>query len=227
MTLPLILRIVRVGVVAALAAGLAGWTFERARFGASDEAALRGSRPNCASGSTPPPPRWCRWPRASPRIRKRREPGPRDQAAAAAGCSTPSRRSCRQTTLAAPASSSTTASANRWRGRVACRTFPRNASSDRRRLLIAPGALGPRLIRIEPLVENTASARATVVAEQALALYPGRAGPQRHLRPADLDRAGDAARPRRRIAGGAAGSGQLRHPGARRRLRARSLGGAG
>src|SRR5215210_1291163 len=41
MTLPLIKRSVGVGIAAAIAAGLAGGAIARARFGGSDEAALR------------------------------------------------------------------------------------------------------------------------------------------------------------------------------------------
>jgi hypothetical protein len=56
-----------------------------------------------------------------------------------------------------------------WSGRVW--DLPKERVQGPRTLFVAPGALGPRLIHVEPVVEGTASTatrRATVVVEQAL-----------------------------------------------------------
>jgi hypothetical protein len=109
--LPLIKRIVRAGVVAALAAGLAGWTFERARLGASDEAALR---------------------RVEAELRERFDATAAALGSMATRVAANPDASSRPKTPAGPASPSTTASVNRLRGPDGYRTFPKSASSDRR-----------------------------------------------------------------------------------------------
>ena len=164
----------RVGVVAAIAAGLAGWTFERARLGASDEAALRRVEAELherfdatAATLVSMAARVAADPEAA-------EPGPGDQAALGRLFDTVS--------SGVPADDTGWAGVSlydgvgqplAWAGRVS--DLPKERVLGPATLLIAPGALGPRLIHIEPLVRNGVRA-ATVVAEQALASIQGAPG---------------------------------------------------
>ena len=60
---------------------------------------------------------------------------------------------------AAPASPSTTRPAGRSPGPAACSIWRRSASSGPAALFVAPGALGPRLVRVEPVVDPERPAR--------------------------------------------------------------------
>jgi signal transduction histidine kinase len=171
--LPLIKRIVRVGVVAAIAAGLAGWTLERARFGASDDAALRrveGELHDRVDASAATLGSMAARLAANPALRT----APRDQAAL--------RRLFDTASSVVPADDmgrtgvSLYDSAGQplaWAGRVS--DLPKERVLGPATLLVAPGALGPRLIRIEPVVGGGLRV-ATVVAEQALGAVQGAPG---------------------------------------------------
>jgi signal transduction histidine kinase len=172
--LPLIKRIVRVGVIAAIAAGLAGWALERTRLGASDEAALRRVEGELRArfdataatlGSMAA--RVAADPAAA-------QPGPRDQAAL--------RRVFDTAASVVPAEDTGRAGVSlyegagqpvAWAGRVS--DLPKERVLGPATLLIAPGALGPRVIRIEPVVSNGVRV-ATVVAEQTLGDVQGTPG---------------------------------------------------
>jgi signal transduction histidine kinase len=174
MTLPLIKRIVGVGIAAAIAAGLAGWAIERARFGASDDAALRRVEGElrerfdatvAALGSMAA--RVAADPEAA-------RPAPRDPAAL--------RRLFDTASSVVPEEDSgrtgvslydNAGQALAWVGRVS--DLPKERVLGPATLFIAPGALGPRLIRIEPLARNGVRV-ATTVAEQALGAVQGAPG---------------------------------------------------
>jgi len=153
--LPLIKRIVRVGVVAAIVAGLAGWTFERARLGASDEAALRRVEAELrerfdATAATlgSMAARVAADPAAA-------EPGPYDQAALGrlfdiASSVVPADDTGRAGVSLYDSVGQPTA----WAGRVS--DLPKERVLGPATLLIAPGALGPRLIRVAPFVPSRA-----------------------------------------------------------------------
>jgi signal transduction histidine kinase len=162
LTVFLILRIVRVGVAAALVVGLTGWGLERARFGPSNESALS---------------------RVEAELRQRldadAEPGtvrttPRDPAAvkrlfdivaAAMPVDDPERTGITvHDELGEPLA---------WAGRVS--DLPKERVQGPATLLIAPGALGPHLIRIEP-VSREGARRATVVVERTLGTVQGAPG---------------------------------------------------
>jgi signal transduction histidine kinase len=174
---PVILRIVRAGLAAALVAGVAGYALERVRFGASDQSAVEriraeirdrfdrsaGSLVAIASAVAAHPETAVDAPRDQAGIRRLFD------IAAAALPADDSRRTgvTIYDTAVAPLA---------WAGRVS--DLPKQRIQGPPALLIAPSALGPRLIRVEPV--TTAGARAsTVVAEQSLGLTeepPGLAG---------------------------------------------------
>ncbi|MGE5244651.1 MAG: ATP-binding protein [Betaproteobacteria bacterium] len=166
----LLFRIVRAGLLAALAAGLAGLAVERARFGGSNEAALQqieselrhrfdvsadtlgtiaaalGSRPDVLRAAS------------------------RDQAAArqlfeAADAALPHALAGRTgVTVYSPS-----ATPLAWAGRVS--ELPRGRIDGPPALFVTPGALGPRLVRVEPVADPNRPAGprlATVVVEQLL-----------------------------------------------------------
>ena len=163
----------RIGAAAALVVGLAGWALERSRFGVSDEAALR---------------------RVEDELRERF-----DTSAAALGAmaarvaaepelfrGTPRdpgdvRRLFDAVSAAMPAEAGTTGitvfdiagEPLAWAGRVS--DLPKERVLGPATLLIAPGALGPRLVRIEP-VSGAGARPATIVVEQALGTVQGAPG---------------------------------------------------
>ena len=168
------LRIVRVGVVAALVAGVTGFAVERARFGASEstavariEAELRRRFDASADTVRAIAARVAADPAAA-------APGLRDQAAIrqlfdlTAGTLPPQDEAPTGVTLfdsaAAPIA---------WAGRVS--DLPTERVQGAAALVIAPGALGPRLIRVEPVVRSGVRL-ATVVAEQSLGTTAGSPG---------------------------------------------------
>src|SRR5262249_6727868 len=160
------LRIVRVGVVAALVAGVAGYGIERSRFGASDaaavariEAELRERFDASARTVGAIAARVAADPAAA-------TPGMRDQAAIrqlfalTAATLPPEREGPTGVTIY-----DATGAPIAWAGRVS--DLPIGRVQGAAALVIAPGALGPRLIRVEPVVRGGARV-ATVVAEQSL-----------------------------------------------------------
>ena len=160
------MRIVRVGAAAALAAGLAGWALERARLGPSSETAMRRVEVELrqrfdASATT----------LGSIAARLAADPetaraGPRDQASVkrlfdVSASAVPPLEAGRTGVTIYDAAGEPIA----WAGRVS--DVPKDRILGRSTLLIAPSALGPRLIRIEPVTRDGARA-ATIVAEQSL-----------------------------------------------------------
>ena len=166
--MPLIFRIVRAGVVAALVAGAAGYAVERVRFGASDQSALD---------------------RVQAEIRDRFERSASSLGAIAtrvaanpdAGSSAPRdpagiRRLFDLVAAALPEDSTrrtgvtvcdTAAAPLAWAGRVS--DLPKARVQGPAAIFIAPSALGPRLIRVEPVTADGVRV-STVVAEQSLGL---------------------------------------------------------
>jgi signal transduction histidine kinase len=160
------LRIVRVGIVAALVAGVAGYAVERSRFGASDaaavariEAELRQKFDTSAGTIGAIAARVAADPAPA-------TPGMRDQAAirqlfALAAATLPTDdEDPTGVTIYDP-----TGAPIAWAGRVS--DLPAERVQGAAALLIAPGALGPRLIRVAPVVRSAVRV-STVVAEQSL-----------------------------------------------------------
>jgi signal transduction histidine kinase len=166
-----VLRIVRAGAVAALAAALIGFLLERVRFGASDQAALvrvqsevreqleTTARTLSALVSLPVPPdlvrRASRDPDAARVLFDQVSGAIRNEEAGRTGLTV---YGVDRTPLA-------------WTGRVF--DLPRERLDGPPALFIAPGAIGPRLVRVEPLADRTASGRGparigVVVAEHTL-----------------------------------------------------------
>jgi signal transduction histidine kinase len=162
----LILRIVRAGIAAALVAGAAGYGLERARFGPSDQSALdrvqaeiRDRFDETAGALSAIAAKLAAAPEAA-------STAPRDQngirrlfdltASALRGNDARRTGVTIYDTAAAPLA---------WAGRVS--DVPKQRVEGPPALLIAPSALGPRLIRVEPVSPSGVRA-ATVVAEQSL-----------------------------------------------------------
>ena len=163
-----------VGVAAAIAAALAGWALERARLGASDDVALqrvegelraRFDATAATLGSI------AARVAADPEVA---QPEPRDQAAL--------RRLFGTEASVVPAEETGRTGVSlydsagqpiAWAGRVS--DLPKERVLGPATLLIAPGALGPRVIRIELVVKSGVRV-ATVVAEQALGAVQGTPG---------------------------------------------------
>ena len=173
--MPLIKRIVGVGIAAAIAAGLAGRAIERARFGASDDAALQRVErelrerfdATAATLGSMAAQVAAAGARAAPLP-------PRDPAALrrlfdAASAVVPDEESGRTGVSLYDGAGQPLA----WAGRVS--DLPKERVLGPTTLLIAPGALGPRLIRVNPLVDNGVRV-ATTVAEQALGAAQGAPG---------------------------------------------------
>ena len=158
----------RAGVVAALVAGAGGYAFERIRLGASDRSAFTGvqreirDRFDRSAGSLSAiASRVAADPEAT--VNATRDPaGIRrlfDVAAAALPADLAGRTGVTiYDTAAAPLA---------WAGRVS--DLPKERVQSPEALIIAPSALGPRLIRVQPVVAYGARA-STVVAEQSLGM---------------------------------------------------------
>jgi len=169
-----ILRVVRAGLVAALAVALAGWGLTRARFGASDaDAAARVERDVRRRVDD-----IAETLRAiSTQVAAERETirnAPRDQAAL--------RRLFDLTAGALPAGAEgapgitvydKSGAPLAWAGRVT--ELPKERTTGPATVLLAQSALGPRLVRVEPLTVaaasgvESASVPAAVVVEQSIA----------------------------------------------------------
>jgi len=157
---------VRAGVAAAIVAGVAGYALERARFGASDAAALarvEAELRNRFDASAAMLASIARRVAADSAVDTT---AMRDQTAVRrlfdlAAATLPAEDTPRTgVTIYDPAGSPLA-----WAGRVS--DLPSERVQASAALLIAPGALGPRLIRVEPV--NRAGARvSTVVVEQSL-----------------------------------------------------------
>jgi signal transduction histidine kinase len=166
----LIPRVVRIGIVAALGVAAAGWIIERVRFGESDQTAV-------ARVETELRQRIAESARALQQTATQLAAAgdttridPRDQAQARrlfdlVSAAVPDEARTRTGVTLYDASAAPVA----WAGRVW--DLPKARIQGPRALFVAPGALGPRLIHVEPVVEGTGASalrRATVVVEQAL-----------------------------------------------------------
>jgi len=157
---------VRAGVAAAIVAGAAGYALERARFGASDAAALARveaelkSRFDASAASLGSIAARVAADAAVDTTAMRDQTGVRrlfDLAAATLPADDAGRTGVTiYDTAGSPLA---------WAGRVS--DLPTERVQASAALLIAPGALGPRLIRVEPVVRGGARA-STVVVEQSL-----------------------------------------------------------
>ena len=172
--MPLILRIVRIAVAAAVAAGLVGLGLERARFGATDEAALRRIEAELrqrfdASAAT----------LGAIAARLAADPdtartAPRDQAGLKrlfdrVAAAIPEDEGGRTGITVYDAVGTPLA----WAGRVS--DLRKEVVSGSATLIVAPGPLGPGLIRVEPVSSNGLRV-ATVVVEQAMGTARGTPG---------------------------------------------------
>ena len=169
-----ILRIVRVGLAAAVVVGLIGYGAERARFGPSDQAALSRVEAELrqrfdASATT--------LGAIAARIAAEPDtarPAPRDQATLKrlfdlVSAAVPDEDAGRSGITIYDAAGAPLA----WAGRVS--DLGKEVVLGPARLLVAPGPLGPGLIRIE-VVTGGGARVATVVVEQALGLARGTPG---------------------------------------------------
>ena len=162
----LILRIGRVGVAAAVVAGLIGYGLERARFGPSDQSALSRVEAELrqrfdASAATLGT--IAARVAAGPEIA---HAAPRDQATLkrlfdSVSAAVPEDEAGRTGITIYDAVGAPLA----WAGRVS--DLPKEVVLGAATLMVAPGPLGPGLIRIEPVTRGGARV-ATVVVEQAL-----------------------------------------------------------
>ena len=171
-----IVRVVRVGVLAALAVGLAGWGATRYRFGNSDRATLARVEAELRQQLAASAETLGAMTRRVVADRDLIRAAARDQAA---------RRRLFDTVAAAVAAEGpgrigltiydSDAVPLAWAGRVS--DLPRSRVEGPAALFVAQSALGPRLLRIEPVLDRARPgdprpARWTVVAEQALGNQP-------------------------------------------------------
>jgi signal transduction histidine kinase len=173
-----LLRIARAGLIAALAAAVAGRALERRRFGASDEEAvarveqelrqrLDASADTLASIAA-------RVAAAGDAIRA----APHDNTAArrlfdAVDAALPEEQAGRTGITVYDAANMPVA----WAGRVL--DLPKSRIKAQASLFVAPSALGPRLVRVEPVIARAraASARvATIAVEQSFGAVPSTPG---------------------------------------------------
>jgi signal transduction histidine kinase len=173
------MRVARVGLAAALLLAVAGWAIERRRFGSSDQEALaraeRELRERFDAGADTLGSLAARVAALRDDLRA----APRDDAAV--------KRLFEACIGAIPADEAgrtgitvyeITAAPIAWAGRVS--DLPRSRIDGGPALFLAPGALGPRLIRIEPVTDggdrSTAVRLATIVVEQTLGTATGAPG---------------------------------------------------
>jgi hypothetical protein len=207
-TVASVLRITRAGVAASIAAGLIGWAGERARFGATDDAALErvqveirdrldaaaDTLATIASRLTISPDRLRATVRDPSAIRQLF-----DEASGALRDEPPGRTGVTIYGVdGAPLA---------WAGRVF--DLPKERLAGPPAWFVAPGAIGPRLIHVQPIADRAASPRAAprggaIVAEYSLPTEERAAGsadtfiPRTSIVPVTL-RPGVAVRPPRRV----------------------------
>ena len=172
--MPLILRIVRVGLVVAVATAAIGYGLERSRFGPSDatalsrvEAELRRQFDAAATNLSAIAARVAAEPDTA-------RAAPRDQSSLKrlfdiASAALPDVETGRTGLTIYDAVGNPLA----WAGRVS--DLPKDVTLGPATLLVAPGALGPGLIRVEAVMRNGVRV-ATVVAEHALGAAHGAPG---------------------------------------------------
>jgi signal transduction histidine kinase len=163
-------RVVRAGIAAALVVALAGWVLERSRFGATQGAALARVQADVQR----------QFDAADETLLgiAARVANERETIGAAARDATAARRLFDAVDAALPAEDTrrtgitiydATGTPLAWAGRVSDLT--KDQIDGPSALFVAPGTLGPRLLRIEPVVEaarRQTSRSATIVVEHAL-----------------------------------------------------------
>lgn len=170
-----IFRIVRTGLVAALAVGGAGWAYERVRLGASEADALARTESELRQRFDASAEALGRMAARLAGERDTVQAAPRDPAAArrlfaAVDAALPETDAGRMgLSIYGPGSAPLA-----WAGRVS--EIPKERLDGPSALFVAPGALGPRLVRVEPILDSdrpAARRRGTIVAEQLLAPVQG------------------------------------------------------
>jgi signal transduction histidine kinase len=169
-----IARVVRVGVLAALAVGLAGWGMTRYRFGTSDQAALarvEGElRQQLAASADALGTMAARAAADRDTIRAAaRDQNARERLFDAVGAAVDSETPRRTGLTIYDADAAPLA----WAGRVS--DLPRSRIDGPAALFVAQSALGPRLLRVEPLLDRARPAdprpvRWTIVVEQSIGI---------------------------------------------------------
>jgi signal transduction histidine kinase len=169
-----IARVVRVGVLAALAVGLAGWGMTRYRFGTSDRAALarvEGElRQQLAASADALGTMAARAAADRDTIRAAaRDQNARERLFDAVGAAVDSETPGRTGLTIYDADAAPLA----WAGRVS--DLPRSRIDGPAALFVAQSALGPRLLRVEPLLDRARPAdprpaRWTIVVEQSIGI---------------------------------------------------------
>ena len=167
-----IARVVRVGVLAALAVGLAGWGMTRYRFGTSDQAALarvEGElRQQLAASADALGTMAVRAAADRDTIRAAaRDQNARQRLFDAVGAAVASETPGRTGLTIYDADAAPLA----WAGRVS--DLPRSRIDGPAALFVAQSALGPRLLRVEPLLDRARPAdprpaRWTIVVEESI-----------------------------------------------------------
>jgi signal transduction histidine kinase len=169
-------RIVRVGMLAALGVGLAGWGVSRHRFGTSDQAALVRVEGELRQQLAASADTLAAMAGRATADRETIRAASRDQTARvrlfdAMGAAVADQGPGRTGLSIYDAAASPLA----WAGRVS--DFPRSRIEGPATLFVAQSALGPRLVRIEPVLDRARPAdprtsRWTIVAEQAIGNEP-------------------------------------------------------
>ena len=169
--MPGLARIARVGVAAAVVVALCGWALEQSRFGATDESALARVETDVRRQFDTSTTALLGLAGRVTAQRDAMRAAPRDPAAlkrlfAAVDAALPGDQAGRTgITVYDPAGAPLA-----WAGRAS--ELPRERIDGPATLFVAPGALGPRLIRVTPVVDVSVrppARLATIVVEQALA----------------------------------------------------------
>ncbi len=169
------MRVARAGVAAALLVAVAGWAVERYRFGSTDqEAAARVEAELRERFNTSADTLGAIASRAAT-ARGEIAAAPRDAGAVArlfdaVERALPAEQGGRTGVTVYGSSAAPLA----WAGRVS--DLPTSRISGPAAFFIAPGTLGPRLVRIEPLTDASALRVGTIAVEQTIATVPGRPG---------------------------------------------------
>jgi signal transduction histidine kinase len=161
-------RVVRIGVAAAVVVAVSGWVIERVRFGSSDETAVARverditRRIDAAAQNLQTTAASLATARETVAVDARNAAQVRRLFTLAAAAVPEEARNRFGVTIYDP-----TAAPIAWAGRVW--DLPKERIEGARAVFAAPGALGPRLVHVEPVFDSAGGARhATVVVEQSL-----------------------------------------------------------
>ncbi len=176
-TVLIVWRLARAGLAAALAVGVAGWAYERMRFGASDRDALARMEAELRQRFDASADALVTIASSVALQREAIRAAPRDPAAArrlfdAVDAALPDE----VAGLAGLTVYDTAGVALAWAGRVS--DTPKSRVAGPAKLFVAPSALGPRLVRVEPVLDldrpdHSQPRLATVVVEQVLGRIQG------------------------------------------------------